>query len=66
MGLDINMIALAGNIIRFIFIYKFSIKKQDLAYEIDFDKEEKKDILTGSIFIITFIIWGILTYSVNW
>lgn len=66
MGLDINMIALVGNIIRFIFIYKFSIKKQDLAYEIDFDKEEKKDILTGSIFIITFIIWGILTYSVNW
>ncbi len=66
MGLDINMIALVGNIIRFIFIYKFSIKKQDLAYEIDFDKEEKKDILTGSIFIIAFIIWGILTYSVNW
>jgi|GEM_PF-1777064 len=66
MGLDINMIALVGNIIRFIFIYKFSIKKQDLAYEIDFDKEEKKDILTGSIFIIAFIIWGIITYSVNW
>lgn len=66
MGLDINMIALIGNIIRFIFIYKFSIKRQDLAYEIDFDKEEKKDILTGSIFIIAFIIWGILTYSVNW
>lgn len=66
MGLDINMIALVGNIIRFIFIYKFSIKKQDLAYEIDFDKEEKKDILTGSIFIIAFIIWRIITYSVNW
>ncbi|KXH79540.1 hypothetical protein [Chryseobacterium kwangjuense] len=66
MGLDINMIALVGSIVRLIFIYKFSIKKQDLAHQIDFDKEEKKDILTGSIVIIAFIIWGILAYVINW
>ncbi len=28
MGLDINMIALVGSIIRLIFIYKLSIKKK--------------------------------------
>ncbi|MFY1047885.1 hypothetical protein [Chryseobacterium sp. GP-SGM7] len=64
MGLDINMIALVGSIIRLIFIYKFSIKKQDLAHQIDFDKEEKKDILTGFIATILFILWGVLTYAI--
>lgn len=66
MGLDINMIALVGSIIRLIFIYKCSIKKQNLVHQVDFDKEEKKDILTGSVVIIIFIIWGVLTYAINW
>lgn len=66
MGLDINMIAFVGSIIRLIFIYKFSMKKQDLAHQMNSDKEEKKDILTGSIFIIAFIIWGVLTYVIKW
>lgn len=66
MGLDINMIALVGSIIRLIFVYKFSIKKQDLAHQKNFSKEEKKDIIAGSIFIIAFIIWGVLTYTIKW
>ena len=66
MGLDINMIAFVGSIIRLVFIYKFSMKKQDLANQMNSDKEEKKDILTGSIFIIAFIIWGVLTYVIKW
>lgn len=60
------MIAFVGSIMRLVFIYKFSMNKQDLANQMNSDKEEKKDILTGSIFIIAFIIWGVLTYVIKW
>lgn len=64
--MDINFLGLIGSLVRLLFVYKLNSKKQIEASKNNFEKEEKKDILTGSIFIIVLIIWGILTYSINW
>jgi len=63
--MDINFLGLLGNIIRLIIVFRFSLKKQQEASEKSFEKEEKKDVVVGSIAMIIFIIWGVWAYVIN-
>jgi heme/copper-type cytochrome/quinol oxidase subunit 2 len=57
--MDINLLGLIGSLIRLIFIYKFNYKKQNEESAKNFEKEEKKDILIGSITMIAIIVVGL-------
>jgi len=52
--------------IRFVFVYRFNLKKMDKAAREDMDKEVQKDanvgLITIFIFIIGVIIWGAIWY----
>lgn len=61
-----EVLGLIGSLIRLLFVYKLNFKKQTEASENNFGKEESKDILVGSIVMLIFVIWGVLTYSINW
>lgn len=63
--MDVNLIGLIGNIVRLIFVFQFSFKKQNTASEKSFETEEKKDIIAGSIVIVLIIILGLLTYGIK-
>jgi hypothetical protein len=58
--MDINFLGLIGSLIRLIFVFKFNYKKQKEASIKNFVKEEKKDILVGSIIVAMIIIVGLL------
>ncbi|AZA56579.1 hypothetical protein [Chryseobacterium shandongense] len=63
--MDVNFLGLIGSLIRLIFVYRLNKNKQTEASRNNFEKEEKKDILVGSIVILLFIIWGVLNYAIN-
>lgn len=63
--MDINFMGLIGSLIRLIFVFKFNFKKQTEVSNKNFEKEEKKDIIVGSIFIITFVAIGISVFGIN-
>ncbi|MDR2236209.1 MAG: hypothetical protein LBE92_08805 [Chryseobacterium sp.] len=64
--MDINFLGLIGSLIRLLFVYRLNYKKQTEASENNFEKEEKKDVLVGSIVVVIFIIWGISAYVIDW
>jgi hypothetical protein len=64
--MDINFLGLIGSLTRLLFVYRLNYKKQTEASENNFEKEEKKDVLVGSIVVVIFIIWGISAYVINW
>lgn len=63
--MDVNFLGLIGSLIRLIFVFRLNYRKQTEASENNFEKEETKDILVGTIAMIVFVIWGILTYVIN-
>jgi hypothetical protein len=62
--MDINFLGLIGSLIRLIFVFKLSYKKQNEASENNFEKEENKNIVVGSVTMVAFIIWGVLAYVI--
>ncbi|WP_404984655.1 hypothetical protein ACI513_14310 [Chryseobacterium sp. M5] len=62
--MDINFLGLIGSLIRLIFVFKLNYKMQNEVSKNNFEKEEKKNILVGSIATILFILWGVLTYVI--
>lgn len=64
--MDINFVGLIGSLVRLIIVFKFDFKRQKEASVKNFGEEETKDIKVGSIAIIIFIIWGVITYAINW
>lgn len=62
--MDVNFLGLIGSIVRLILVFKFNLKKQQEASDKNFEKEESKDIMAGSIAIIILIIWGVLAYII--
>lgn len=63
--MDVNFLGLIGSLIRLIFVFRLNYRKQTEASENNFEKEETKDILVGTIAMIVFVIWGILTYVIK-
>ncbi|WP_312769919.1 hypothetical protein [Epilithonimonas sp.] len=57
--MDINFLGLIGSFMRLIFVFKFNYKKQNEESAKNFEKEEKKDILIGSITMIIIIVIGL-------
>ncbi len=57
---------LVGIVIRFIFVFRFSLKKMDKASRENSDSEKQKDaqvgLITIFVFIIGVIIWGAIWY----